>query len=192
MRSREQFSYVATNAAPRAVTDDSGYRMQRAYVDAAYQRMHAISLVPHAPADARNAATELTAALRQANATATRLLRQSQLPNAPRRRRHREVAQVVAPGRWSGELVWLTDIAAWLSRIALDDLGVHIPTTVRVGNYAATGPHIPGLDFDTDDAAEECRPRIGVDLRAVVDGIHQGATATGPIQSPLSVPALAA
>jgi hypothetical protein len=70
---------------------------------------------------------------------------------------------------WSAELMRLTQIGVWLRRTTLDDPGVHVPATVLVANYAATGPHIPGLEFEAEDDVRSREPRIGVDLQRIVD-----------------------
>jgi len=160
--------------------DEPRYEAYRARVAHAHQRMQTISGCVHAPADARQAESELTAALREASTSAAQLLRQAQTPTAvpPRRWRHRHASRAAKPAadRWSSELVRLSEIADWLWRTTRDDLGVHLPTTVRVGTYAATGPHIAGLDFGTGDLAELHQPRIGVDLRAIIDRVDQDPT----------------
>jgi hypothetical protein len=101
----------------------------------------------HAPAEARQAAAELAEALRIATAAAA----------------------ASARGRWTRELAQLDEIQVWLRRTRLDDLGVQLPTTVRVGSYAATGPQIAGMTGGPADLAELPVPRIGIDLAAVVD-----------------------
>jgi hypothetical protein len=151
------------------------YEAYRARVDGARRRMQTILGGPPAPADVRQAAAELSIALHDATTAVAQLLRQSQTPPAPPsvrwRRRHASRASTPFVARWSAELVRLSDMAVWLRRTTLDDLGVHLPTTVRVGNYAANGPRIAGLGFGTGDLAELHLPRIGVDLPAVVDGV---------------------
>ena len=167
---------------PLAATLESAYSAQRARVDEGNRRMRAICGGPHEPAEARVAAAELEAAVREAQTTVARLLHQSQPAVAvPRRRWHPRRVDPAAPptvARWSSELVWLSEIAVWLRRTTLDDLGVHVAATVQVGNYGASGPHIAGLGFGGD--AEPPRPRIGVDLRATVDGVHRQPGAPSP------------
>lgn len=152
------------------------YAAERTFVDTSFVRMRAVTAGRHTPADARRAANDLAAALRTATATATEALRlTAPAAHRPRRRlrRHRRASlDVPAPLRaWSAELVRLTRIAVWLRRETLDDLGVHVPTVVRVGSLAAIGPHIPGMGAEpaarAGGPAEE--PRIGLDLAAVVD-----------------------
>jgi hypothetical protein len=127
-----------------------------------------------APSDARAAADDLGTALRAATVTVMSMLRllDSRAP-VPRHRLHRRPkatrsvpADVAA---WSAELVRLTEIGVWLRRTTLDEPGVHVPATVRVANYAAIGPHIPGLGFDTGEADQTLDRRIGVDLQTLVD-----------------------
>lgn len=158
-----------------------GYDAERSRVDAAHQRMRAITAVPHPPAQAREAARELTTALRAATATVSRTVQAATLtiPPAPRhqlgrRKADRSVPPAVRP--WSAELVRLAEISVWLRRVTLDDPGVHLPRTVRVANYAAKGPHIAGLDFGNQAADRPGGPRIGIDFAAVID-------ATTPVSS---------
>ncbi len=165
---------------------DVGYAADRARVEASYRRMRDVTAAPHTPADARQAANELTVALRQATATVTRALRIAEPTTAPslrhparrRRRATRAIPAGVQP--WSAELVRLTDIGMWLIRTTLDDPGVHVAHTVRVGSRAANGPHIAGMVFEPDDlvAATLHEPRIGVDLQAIIDGCLPRSTAT--------------
>jgi len=173
---------------------------ERARVDAAHTRMRALATAPHAPAEARVAAQELTEALRQATATVARALRlfEPVLPARhwlPRRRlATRSVSADMAS--WSAELVRLTHIGVWLRRATLDDLGVHVPTAVRVGSRAANGPHIAGMVADPDDLVADTmhEPRIGVDLQAIVDGranLH-APTAAAPSLTDASTTAKAA
>lgn len=195
MRNRPHRFDIATRA-QLAVAGEVVYAAQRARVDHARRRMMSISGTPHAPADARHAAAELTAALREAATSAARLLRQAQPPRIPAqgRWRHRHATRAATPAvaRWSSELVRLSEIAVWLRRTTLDDLGMRIATTVRVGNYAANGPHIAGLGLDAGDLAELREPRIGVDLPTIVDGNDQGPPATAPVAASVSAPAQAA
>lgn len=145
------------------------YAVHRDRVDAAHERMRKVSADRHRPADARQAAAELTVALRDATAAV-----------------HALEPPAVRP--WSAELVRLAEIGVWLRRTTLDDLGVHIPTVVRVGSYAANGPRIAGLAFGAADSVRLREPRIGVDLQATVDNNdRQPAPAPAP-----SAPARAA
>ncbi|HVV77078.1 MAG TPA: hypothetical protein VHC43_13690 [Mycobacteriales bacterium] len=151
----------------------SGYETKRDRVDAAHQRMRAITAVPHRPAQAREAARELTDALRVATDAASRAL-QAAARAEPSPRHHlrhvradRSVPAAVRP--WSAELVRLAEIGVWLRRTTLDDDGVQLPKTVRVANYAAKGPHIAGLDFGNQAAEPPGGPRIGIDLAATSD-----------------------
>ena len=162
----------------------TGYDATRARVDNAYRRMRELDSARHAPADARAAAEELDAALRAATVTVASTLRLlDSHAQAPRHRWHRrrKATRSVPPdvAAWSTELVRLTQIGVWLRRATLENLGVHVPTTVRVANSGAIGPHIPGLGFDTDKAAHLRDARIGVDLQASVDsaGISSSAAA---------------
>lgn len=117
--------------------------------------------------------------MRDATAITTREL-QAAVPTEPpprRRLRRRQASRALPPARgaWAAELVRLRQIGVWLRRITLDDLGTHVPTTVRVASRAATGPHIAGLEFEpADRTAGLHEPRIGVDLQAVVDGADRG------------------
>jgi hypothetical protein len=198
MRHHQPSCDVALATSATAAHEQS-YRACRAGVDRARRRMQTITGGPHAPADTRQAAAELTAALREATTAATRLARQSQPPTSSPRGwwRHRHASRAAAPAvaRWSTELVRLAEIAVWLRRTTLDELGVHLPTTVRVGTYAANGPHIAGLGFSAGDLAELHEPRIGVDLPAIVDGVD-GVDGRNPATSAraagVPAPALAA
>ena len=171
-------------ARPKHVTLETDYRVQRARVDTSYQRVREIVARSHRPLQVRDAARELTLALRAATATATRALQEVSAATAhpsPRHRPGRRRADRRVPGdvrRWSAELVRLAEIAVWLRRTTLDEPGVHIPTTVRVASYAATGPHVPGLGFGGDVDAQS-QARIGIDLAATIDGAH-GVTAVDP------------
>ena len=50
--------------------------------------------------------------------------------------------------------------------------GTLLPTYVRVSSRAATGPHIPGMDFEPRDPLGPVSERtIGVDLARVLDGL---------------------
>jgi hypothetical protein len=195
MRHHQPSCDVALATSATAAHEQS-YRACRAGVDRARRRMQTITGGPHAPADTRHAAAELTTALRAATTAATRLARQSQPPTSSPRGwwRHRHASRAAAPAvaRWSTELVRLAEIAVWLRRTTLDELGVHLPTTVRVGTYAANGPHIAGLGFSTGDLAELHEPRIGVDLPAVIDAVEGQDPVTSACAAGVPAPALAA
>lgn len=170
---------------------DPRYAPRRAEVDAAYRRMRELGSVPHSPAEARRAATELETVLREATATAGQALR-SDPPQPPlrsvraRRRRGVSLAVPATVIAWTAELVRLSEIGVWLRRSTLDELGVHVPYTVRVGSRAATGPHIPGLVFEPDDlvAATIHQPRIGAPLQEIIDGVGRRAAALPSAASP--------
>jgi hypothetical protein len=173
MRSRTRGS---DTAGPKVAGLRAGYVAERAHVDAAHTKMRALAAAPHAPAEARLAAQELTDALRQATTTILCVLRLLE-PASPARHRlpRRRLATRSVPAdmaAWSAELLRLTQIGVWLRRTTLDELGVHVPTSVRVGSRAANGPHIAGMIADPDDLVGDTmhEPRIGVDLQAVVDG----------------------
>lgn len=152
-----------------------GYDATRAWVEEAHRRMRALDSARHAPADARAAADELAGALRMATLTVMSALHllDSSAP-VPRHGQHRRLkATRSVPSdvaAWEAELVRLTQIGVWLRRTTLDDPGIHVPATVRVADYAAIGPHIPGLGCATDKAVHVHDRRIGVDLQAVIDG----------------------
>ncbi len=158
----------------------ASYATERRRVDRAYRRMREISAIPHSPARAREAARELTSALQQATAAATRIrqaaacttAQSSQQRHARRRRADRSVPPAVRP--WSAELRRLADIGVWLRRTTLDDKGVLLPETVQVANYAAKGPHVAGLDFGNQAAAQPGGPLIGINLMAAIDGTDPG------------------
>jgi hypothetical protein len=193
---RHQPSCDVTLATSAPAPHERSYGACRAGVDRAQRRMQTITGGPHAPADTRQAAAELTAALREATTAATRLARQSQPPTSSPRGwwRHRHASRAAAPAvaRWSTKLVRLAEIAVWLRRTTLDELGVHLPSTVRVGTYAANGPHIAGLGFSTGDLAELHEPRIGVDLPAVIDAVEGQDPVTSACAAGVPAPALAA
>lgn len=164
----------------------NGYNATRARVDDAYRRMRELDSVRHSPADARAAADELAAALRVATATVTSALRlldrRAPIPRHRLHRRPRATRSVPSDvAAWSAELVRLTRIGVWLRRTTLDDPGVHVPTTVRVVDYAARGPRIPGLGFDTRKAAQVPDPQIGVDLQAIIDSTCTASSATATL-----------
>jgi hypothetical protein len=110
-----------------------------------------------------------------------------------RRWGRRTAVRTVSPDvdRWSVELVRLSEIQVWLRRTTLDDLGVHIPTVVRVASRAASGPHIAGMVMGADEPVESSLRdgRIGVALLDVVDGSpshprpESRITASVPIQA---------
>ena len=158
------------------------YRQQRQRVDAAMQRMVEITapLRPHAPAEARATASELTEELRRATTTVSRILHLLQpQPPPPRRLRRRRKASRSVPAdyaAWSAELVRLTEIGEWLRFTTLDYPGIHVPATVEVVGLAATGPDVAGLTTERADlvTSGSTETRVGVDLRAVVDA-HDGA-----------------
>jgi len=164
-----------TETAATLVDLTTRYAADEAFVDACYRQMCTIMARGHAPAEARQAATRLAAALRDATATATKALRLLE-PTAPRQgrpRRHRRGPCDVPPlvRAWSAELVRLSRIGVWLRRETLDDLGVHVPTVVRVNSLAAIGPRIAGMGAEPaapgGRGSEEAW--IGVDLAAVID-----------------------
>ena len=164
-----------------------GYRDTRARVDDAYRRMREIEAAAHVAGVARSTSYELTSTLRDASAMVISALRMLDArPPLPRHRLHgRPKATRSVPSdvqSWSAELLRLTQIDVWLRRTTLDDPGVHVPTTVRVANYAATGPHIPGLEFEPEVDERSREPRIGVDLQTIVDSECAGssAAATAP------------
>lgn len=75
-------------------------------------------------------------------------------------------------GVWQRELTRLSSAGQLHLMQERDDLGCVLPETVRVGSRAATGPAQPGVQFEAAShvTAELAQPRIGLDLRAVVDG----------------------
>jgi hypothetical protein len=154
----------------------TSYATERRRVDRAYRRMRDISTTPHSPAPAREAARELSLALRDATRVATRARLAAACTTAqpfpPGHARHPKADRSVPPAvrPWSAELRRLTDIRVWLRRTTLDDKGVRLPNAVRVANYAAKGPHIAGLDFGNQAASRPGGPLIGINLRETVDG----------------------
>jgi hypothetical protein len=150
------------------------FEQRRLRVDRAYQRMQA-AVNGHQPAEVRRCAADLGSALSDAVATASQALGTLPPPVAsPRRWRRRTAVRTVSSDvhRWSVELVRLSEMHVWLRRTTLDDLGVHVPTVVRVASRAASGPHIAGMVMGADEPVESIlrEGRIGVALRDVVDG----------------------
>jgi hypothetical protein len=157
----------------------ASYTAARRRLDTAQHRMRATIARPHAPLEARRAGRDLTVALREASTLANRALQLSMAttPAAPRRGLLRRKATRSLPADvqvWSTELVRLAQVGAWLSTAIADDPSLLVPTVVRVGSRAATGPHIAGMVAEPKSlvAATLHQPRIGVDLRRVVDGIE--------------------
>lgn len=184
-----------TGASPEVPPPVIDYAVLRARVDAAHQWTRTVVAGRHAPAEARAAAAELTAALGEATAVVSRAL--AGVRTAPPRRlrmgRRTAVRTVsTATAQWSAELVRLSAIAVWLRRTTLDDLGVHIPTTVHVDNYAATGPHIAGMGFGADAVPTPGGPRIGVDLPSIIDDARQPAAQPPRAASPITAAAATA
>jgi hypothetical protein len=130
----------------------SGYEAERSRVDAAHQRLRAITAVPHRPAQAREAARELTIALRDATDAASRALQAATLTDRPQRQhlRHHKADRSVpaAVGAWSAELVQLAEIGVWLRRTALDDTGAQLPQTVRGSASTWRQPSTPRASRD--------------------------------------------
>lgn len=157
----------------------TSYAAARRRVDAAHHRMRATMARPHSPLDARQAGRDLTVALREASTLANRALQLSlaTAPSAPRRGLLRRKATRSLPASvqvWSTELARLAQVGVWLRTVTAEDPGVLVPTAVRVGSRAANGPHIAGMVAEPKSlvAATLHKPRIGVDLRRVVDGVE--------------------
>ncbi len=146
------------------------YQVHRLRVEAARERMRLVVARPHPPAVARLAAAELEAALAQARQAVLESLRAAEAATSADARRRTPPSG--DRRRWIAELVRLASVDQWLRRVTLDDPGVRFATTVRVGSRAASGPHVAGLEAEPRDlvAATLHEPRIGVDLRALVDG----------------------
>jgi hypothetical protein len=110
---------------------------------------------PHPPAAARLAAAELEAAVEEAKTAVLESLRAAERSAAT------DDAARTPPPADRRRLI-----------AELDDPGVRFAPTVRVGSRAASGPHVAGLEAEPRDlvAATLHEPRIGVDLRALVDG----------------------
>jgi hypothetical protein len=167
----------ATESLPEE-TPISVYAAHRDRVDAAADRMRELCARQHTPAAARHAAVALTVALCDATTVVMHALQLAgrPAPSRPRRRWRRPTANRAAPPavrQWSAELLRLSEIEVWLRRTTLDDLGVHVPTVVRVANYAAKLPHTAGLGFGADDDAHLDAPHIGVDLQAGIDSVDR-------------------
>jgi len=169
-----------TTEPDRGETAEARYAPCRARVEAAYARMRAVDAGRFTPAQQRRAAAELGDALRDAREFVTDALRSVETEPAPRRFRlgRRQASRAVPPltGKWAAELVRLGEIDVWLRRWTMDRLGVNVVSTVRVGSRAATGPHVAGLISEPESltAATLNQPRIGVDLRAIVDRVDAG------------------
>lgn len=164
----------ATAAAARR-TARAAYAADQARVDAAFERMCAVLVERHLPAEARRVAAELSMALREATATANRAMRLDETATPrrgllPHRRATDDLPVLARP--WSAEIARLSAMVVWLRRQTLNDPGVRVPTTVQIGSRAASGPHIAGLVAEPASLIAETlsEPRIGVDERAVVDG----------------------
>jgi hypothetical protein len=181
-------------AEPSIATLHSLYGQRRLRVASAYQKMQAIAVGIHQPAEARQCAADLASAIGDATATASQALGMLRQPVASRRRWRRHKAVRTVPSdvrRWSVELLRLTEIDEWLRRTTLDDLGVHLPTVVRVASRAASGPHIAGMVMGADEPVESILRdgRIGIALLDVVDGSQSHPrpesriTASAPIQA---------
>src|SRR5512135_2335044 len=83
--------------------------------------------------------------------------------------------------------VRLAEVLERLRFASLDEPGVHVPTTVRVRSHAATGPHLPGMDFDPHDPLDGPPggfPGMGIDLAATVDAAPQRHALSAPDSRP--------
>jgi hypothetical protein len=182
-RTRERSTRPAPGAALQLATTHLG-RVRREH-----QQMQTLMSRPHSPAAEREQAQKLTLALHQATqsaAMALRLIERTPGPIHGKRRRRRAARAISAAMQpWSSELMQLSEIEVWLRRTTMDDLGVAVPITVRVGSYAATGPRIPGLGFGSNDVDPTHEPRIGIALRDVIDGVD---TPPDPVR-PAALPA---
>lgn len=72
--------------------------------------------------------------------------------------------------------VRLAEVLERLRFASLDELGVYVPTTVRVRSHAATGPHLPGMDFDPRDPLDGPPggfTGMGIDLAVTVDAASE-------------------
>jgi hypothetical protein len=182
-RSRAGSTRTVPAALPLATTHLARVRRE-------HQQMQTLMSRPHSPAAAREQAHELTLALHQATqtaATALRLIGRTPRPThgkGRRRRAARALSATIQP--WSSELMQLSEIEVWLRRTTMDDLGVAVPITVRVGSYAATGPRIPGLGFGSNDVDPTHEPRIGIALREVIDGVDTPSDPARPAALPAS------
>lgn len=178
----------ATRTVPAAALPLATTRLAR--VRREHQQMQTLVRRPHSPAAAREQAHELGLALReatQAAAMALRLIERTPRPtHGMGRQRHAARALSAAIQPWSSELMQLSEIEIWLRRTTMDELGVAVPITVRVGSYAATGPAIPGLDFGSNDVDPTREPRIGIALRDVIDGLETRLESARPAALPAS------
>ncbi len=88
--------------------------------------------------------------------------------------------------------VRLAEVLERLRFASLDEPGVYVPTTVRVRSHAATGPHLPGLDFDPHDPLDGPPggfTGMGIDLAATVDAATERRALPDPNSVPRALPA---
>ena len=127
------------------VAVDAVYRHRLLEVHHAYQKVQAAITSGHDPAVTRRCSRELASALREATATASQAIAMLRVPTAAsgRWRRHK-VTRTVSPEirRWSVELVRLSQIAVWLRRTTLDELGVHLAAVTPSPTWMAAPPHV--------------------------------------------------
>src|SRR5512143_1916981 len=88
--------------------------------------------------------------------------------------------------------VRLAEVLERLRFAWLDEPGVYVPTTVRVRSHAATGPHLPGMDFDPPDPLDGPPggfTGMGIDLAATVDTAPGRRALSDPASMPRALPA---
>lgn len=88
--------------------------------------------------------------------------------------------------------VRLAEVLERLRFASLDQPGVYVPTTVRVRSHAATGPHLPGMDFDPHDPLDGPPggfTGMGIDLAVTVDAATERRALPGPDSMPRALPA---
>src|SRR5512143_110516 len=88
--------------------------------------------------------------------------------------------------------VRLAEVLERLRFAWLDEPGVYVPTTVRVRSHAATGPHLPGMDFDPRDPLDGPPggfTGMGIDLAATVDAATEQRALPGPTSMPRALAA---
>lgn len=150
-------------------------------VDESLRRLQVVLAGGHSPDRARaaygQAEQALVAAIRSRSAAATAT---------------DSATAVGGAGVGATAQVRLAEVLERLRFASLDQPGVHVPTTVRVRSHAATGPHIPGMDFDPHDPLDGAPggfTGMGIDLAATVDTAPGRRALSDPDSIPRALPA---